>query len=393
VRVPGRGLYMRVPANASHIYFFGLQRRACPGCVCPVRHRHRRRLFAAETDRGRRRAIGNRPYSIRELEMCEDNFNEEKHRNIALNIFKQYNMNFHTAERAGGWTNAVWLNGDYALRLSKERGSDKIHRETERAKTFPSSVGYPKNIAVGISEGYEWSLSERIQGKVLSSVWDSFSWIEKTAAVKQIFNIMASVHSVAVKNVEHLTLKTAWYNAFDRNSSLAGIKRYVSKKLFTQKQGDVLHDILERFYRWNASVTPVLCHGDITTDNLLWHDGNVVSLLDFEHAVIAPCQLDIHSLVNLALIPYDEHTSKHVVLLNIEEQEIQNYVAEITPLFKPFLAKQSDKDLFVGYNVLFRQRFFEFWLKNPKGDIEQCDAYQMLLSISNGNNGYLSKLL
>ena len=99
--------------------------------------------------------------------------------NIAAKIFQQYGLRYETAERAGGWTNAVWLNGDFALRLSKEQSSDKIRREIERSKTFPLSVGYPKNIAVGVTDGHEWSLSKRIPGIVLSSVWDSFSWAEK----------------------------------------------------------------------------------------------------------------------------------------------------------------------------------------------------------------------
>ena len=309
------------------------------------------------------------------------------HDDIAADIFQQYGLEFATAERAGGWTNAVWLNGGVVLRLSNQEGSDRIRRETQRAKMLPASVGYPVNIATGVTDGYEWSLSKRIQGKVLSEVWGGLSWPEKSAAVKQILDIMNSVHSVDVGKVERLTLRRAWYSAFDRETSLADIDRYVTQKIFTSGQGRILRDILEQFYKWNNSVVPVLNHGDITMDNLLWHEGNVVSLLDFEHSVIAPCQLDIHSLVNLALIPYDE------ILLDEKEPETQQYVKEMVPLFKPFLSKQSDKELFMGYNVLFRQRFLEFWLENPEGEIERCDAYQKLLSLTDGNGGYLAGLL
>ena len=190
-----------------------------------------------------------------------------------------------------------------------------------------------------------------------------------------------------------MTKKTAWYNSFDKNSSLTDIERYVAQKLFTQEQGRILCDILNRFYEWNSCIAPVLCHGDITMDNLLWCDGNVVSLLDFEHSVIAPCQLDIHSIVNLALVPYDEATSTDIILITEEKQEIQKYITEVIPLFKPFLINQCDKDLFVGYNVLFRQRFFEFWLENPQGELAHCDAYQKLLSFCDGSFGYLLKLV
>lgn len=317
----------------------------------------------------------------------------DKCEKIADDIFRQHGLNFVTAERAGGWTNAVWLNGDIVLRLSKERESNRIRREIERSKKLPPSVGYPKNITVGVTDGYEWSLSERKQGVVLSGVWNGFSWSEKAAAVSQILDIMNAVHSVEVKAVEPLTLKTAWYNSFNEENSFADIDRYVTQKMFTAEQGRNLFDILERFYKLNDCTPPVLCHGDITMDNLLWHEGNIVSLLDFEHSVIAPRQLDVHSLVNLTFISYDEATSTDIVLFADDNQEIKNYVAGMIPLFKPFLSEQNDKDLFMGYNVLYRQRFLEFWLAEPEGAIDKCDAYQKLLSLSDGNGGYLSELI
>ena len=316
-----------------------------------------------------------------------------KHEKIASDIFQQYGLSFETAERAGGWTNAVWLNGAFALRVSLQKDNDIIRREVERTKILPPEIGYPKNIAIGVTDGYEWSFSERIQGEVLSKVWNTLSWAEKTSAVKQIINIMNKVHSVEVDKIEHVTLKKAWYNSFNKNDSLKDIESYIYQGIFTPKQGRTLQDILEKFYKWNTCTTTVLCHGDITTDNLLWHDGNIVSLLDFEHSVIAPRQLDIHSLVNLALIQYDESTSKDIILLIEREQEIQEYTAEMYSLFSPFLSTQGDKDLFIGYNILYRQCFLEFWLENPKGEIEQCDAYQKLISLSDGNFGYLSKFL
>jgi thiamine kinase-like enzyme len=170
------------------------------------------------------------------------------------------------------------------------------------------------------------------------------------------------------------------------------MERYVAQKIFTPKQGRNLCDILERFYK-NIGSAPVLCHGDITADNLLWHDGNIVSLLDFEHSAIAPKQLDVHSLVNLALLPYDEATGAEHILLTEKNPETRDFVTNMITLFKPYLSRQSERDLFMGYNVLFRQRFLEFWLSNPQGEIEHCDAYNKLTSLSNGNGGYLSQLL
>ena len=61
----------------------------------------------------------------------------EKDEKIASDIFKQFGLSFESAERAEGWTNSVWLNGDLVLRLSNVKDSDKIRYEIERSKMFP----------------------------------------------------------------------------------------------------------------------------------------------------------------------------------------------------------------------------------------------------------------
>jgi|GEM_PF-257724 len=280
---------------------------------------------------------------------------------LAHQILTQNSVDPTTAKRAGGWTNHVYLTPTHALRLSTTKNNTQLHREAARAKSLPPSVGYPKTIATGTTCGFEWTLSERIHGVPLSGVWDTLPPAARVKAVKQILAIATAVHSVPVGEIESITLRTAWYCTFDKAASLADFERYVALKLFTADEGVIFRGILERFYSQNQA-EPVLCHGDITTDNLLWHDGNVVSLLDFEHSVIAPRMLDIHSIINLALSPDDE----------------PGYAAEIKTLFAPYLSRRSDVDLFMGYRVLFRQRFFEFFLAEPKGDVQDCEAYRYL---------------
>jgi len=311
----------------------------------------------------------------------------EEHQKIASEIFEQHRLKFETAERAGGWTNAVWYNGDFVLRLSLMKDSDRIRREVELAGLLSQSVGYPTIIATGVMQGYEWSFSNRIPGKNLSDVWDNLGWQEKVKAVRQILDMMKAIHSVDVCKAEHLSLRRAWYNPFIKSESLADIERYVAQKIFTAQQGYVLYDIIENFYQCLEKFVPVLNHGDITTDNILWHEGEVVSLMDFEHSSISPPQLDLHSIINLALIPND------VILMAERNQETEQYIDDIIDMFRPMLTQKNDKDLLLGYAILFRQRFLEFWLDKPKGELHQVDAYQKILSLSDGNGGYLFELL
>jgi aminoglycoside phosphotransferase (APT) family kinase protein len=312
--------------------------------------------------------------------------NEEK---IASEIFQQYQMSFETATRAGGWTNAVWLNGDFALRLSFTQDSNRIRREVELAKMLPACVGYPANIATGVTQGHEWSLSKRILGVNLSEVWSRLTWPERTIAVRQIWETMHAVHTVDTVNAKELSSKKPWYCSFDADEALSHMENYVETGIFTPQQGSILSKMLRAFWNKLPAATLVLNHGDITMDNILWHNGEIVSLMDFEHSVIAPQQLDLNSFINLAF--FDEDGNAYADDNNAEE--FRQYRYEITNLLSPLLKQADCIDLLFGYAILFQQRFLDFWLENPEGTINQQRPYKNLVSLTDTNGSYLSQII
>ena len=179
-----------------------------------------------------------------------------------------------------------------------------------------------------------------------------------------------------MRSAEPLSMRQAWYNPFIREKSLADFRRYEAQGLFGAQEGRALRGVLERFYENLSSAVPVLNHGDITMDNLLWHGGSVVSLIDFETSVIAPPQLDLHSMANLAFF-----------------SEGMIYVEDTIELFRPLLSQKGEVDLLLGYAVLFRQRFLEFWLEKPKGKPGRQECYRKLVSLSDGKGGYLAEVI
>jgi len=166
------------------------------------------------------------------------------------------------------------------------------------------------------------------------------------------------------------------------------LEKYKDEKIFSAEQINVLYGILEVFWKNHNSVVPVLNHGDITTDNLLWSNGRVVSLMDFEHSVIAPSEIDLHSLINLAFFSEDGD-----FIIDSSIQESLQYKNDVIELLKPMLANSDSANLILGYAILFRMRFLEFWLENPEGKLEEQDAYIKLLSLAYGEGGYLSEIL
>lgn len=307
---------------------------------------------------------------------------------IAVQIFSKYGLNFKTAIRAGGWTNAVWLNGDLALRLSYKKDIDRIRREVRLSEYLPDAIGYPVNIAVGLTDGYEWSLSKRIYGKNLSEIWYTLDWKERTDTIKQILRRLELLHKVDISKIDNLSNKEAWYSSFNTQETYSCLERYKHQNIFSSEKIDVFYGILERFWEKHNSVTHVLNHGDITMDNLLWSNDRIVSLIDFEHSVIAPSELDLHSLINLAFL-----SNENDFLSDNKSQEHQQYKINVCKLLKPMLTNSYSKDLILGYAILFRMRFLEFWIQNPEGKLEKLDSYIKLLSIANGDGGYLSDII
>ena len=308
---------------------------------------------------------------------------------IASQVFQQYGLSFETATRAGGWTNAVWFNEDLVLRLSLTEGSNRIRREIQLSQRLPAIVGYPVNISTGVIEGHEWSISKRIKGINLSEAWPNLTWAERTHTVKHIWGIMQGVHTVDVEKVKELSSKNPWYSSLDADEILSQFKYYVEKGIFTPEQGAVLLDMLKSFWNKLSTATVVLNHGDITMDNILWNEGNVVSLMDFEHSVIAPMGIDLNSFINLAF--FQEEGSTLIDENNAEE--FQKYKFEITKLLSPILQQPDSIDLLFGYAILFNQRFLEFFLADPEGKLEELDPYNKLLSLANGKGGYLSGII
>lgn len=307
---------------------------------------------------------------------------------IAIKIFNKYGLDFKAAKRAGGWTNSVWVNGDLALRLSLKKDSDRIRREVELAQYFPDEIGYPVNVELGFTDGFEWSLSKRIYANNLSEAWTSLDWNTRIETIKQLLSIIKSLHTVDVVKIESLSNKTPWYSSLNPEETYLSLKRFKDEKIISSEQLDVLHGSLEGFWQKYNSTIHILNHGDITMDNLLWSNGKIVSLMDFEHSVIGPLEFDLHSIINLALF-YDEYASKD----EFNTIEYRQYKERIIELLKPLVSNSYSSELILGYAILYRMKFIEFWLNDKDEKLEDLDAYIKLCSLADGNGGYLSEII
>jgi len=310
---------------------------------------------------------------------------------IAENIFNRYGVDFAAANRAGGGTNATWLAGGLALRLAVERGRVSIRREAQLAALFPPEVGYPPVLETGETDGYEWSLSKEIPGRNLGEIWPALDWDQRILALRQLWKKVEAVHSVEVAAASRLARKRSLFYAANAQEARAGLTRLLNQKLLSTRQVDILAESLDRFWQALTTATLVLNHGDFTIENALWYEGRVVSLMDFEYAMVAPDELDLNELVKSAFAP----ASVIDPLPDPGKVGLERMRQVVMELAMPMLFHPGSKDLLMGYAILLEIWNQEDRLAYPpeESDVDQEPINQILGSLADGKGGYLAPIL
>lgn len=309
----------------------------------------------------------------------------------AASIFARRGIDFGAARRAGGWTNATWLAGGFALRLAVQPGQDKIRREAQLASLLPPEVGYPPVVETGVTDGYEWSLSREIPGKNLGEAWRELDWDTRTSALRQLWRKVQAVHNVDITAAAGLARERAWFNATSAEEAAACATRLAQRGILTSHQVGALGEALARFWKALPAAKRVLNHGDLTVENALWHEGQVVSLMDFEYAVIAPAELDLNELVKCAFAPGAENDAAP----NSSAPGLQQLRQAVIELAQPVIAHPGGAELLMGYATLLELWMLEDWLAHPEGEgpLEQWQPLRMLVSLADGRGGYLAPVL
>lgn len=313
---------------------------------------------------------------------------EQAHRlqSIAAGIFARHGIDFSTARRGGGWSNATWIAGGLVLRLSTQPDNENLTREAKIAALLPPEVGYPRRIETGVSEGHAWMLVEELPGQCLGAAWEGLDWNARVEAVRGLWQKAQAVHTVSAESAAGVARTRAWFNSCDPAEADESLRRLVGQGHFTYHQGAMLRRYLADFWRALPGSQHVLVHGDLTFDNAMWHQGRVSALLDFEFALTAPVELDLNTLLCQVLDPdgmppyKDEEAAGH--------DKLRSAAVEMA---RKAIDHPGGKELLLGYAVLLDLWRFELYLAHPEGEgpVETWDNYRRLRSLASGGGGWL----
>lgn len=314
---------------------------------------------------------------------------------IAASVFTRHGADPATARRAGGWSNLTWLAAGLAIRIAADPGSEDLLREARLATLLPPEVGYPRVVESGVADGQAWMLAQEAPGVNLGlSAWPGLSWEQRTGALLELWQRAEAAHSTRGAETGRHARPTSPFYAPTPASAEAQLFPLEERGVLTPTQCATLRGALDRFWRALPLGHAVLNHGDLSTENALWHDDHVTCLLDFEFAVIAPVELDVSEMVDKLWGPCEEPED----LADASIVGRRHLRASVTHAVLPTLRDVGAADRLVGYTILRQLWSMNGWLAHWTDwdlgeDWTAWKHHRALTSLASDHGGYLAPVL
>ncbi len=228
-------------------------------------------------------------------------------------VLEAHGVRAESLVASSGWSNRVWLTHTHVVRLSSGRFRDAFAHEAAVARLLPQAVPHAQVLAYGQVGRQEWVIQERIAGCPLVEVWPRLSRDERQTAVAQLGVVLRALHAVPLPT----EFGNPWLTAALAPGGQPKDAYHASPECYEVLLAAASHVpgidhgllaaarafIVERLPTFTAD-SPVLVHSDVHFSNLLWADGQITALLDFEGSRPAARDLELDTLLRLAREPH-----------------------------------------------------------------------------------------
>ena len=214
---------------------------------------------------------------------------------------------------AGSWSNVVWLAPKHIVRISSGRFSHSFAHEIATLQLLPATIPHAEVCAYGRVGQHEWMVQKRIAGQTLFEVWPELSLTTQRAAIVQLGAILRTLHAVRLPT----GFANPWASAAlspggqPQNAYHPPPAQYPILINAALRIPGVDHAIIHAAGNFIETRLPafqgdtiVLVHNDIHFANIMWSDGAITALLDFEGAKPAPADQELDTLLRFAREPW-----------------------------------------------------------------------------------------
>ena len=205
---------------------------------------------------------------------------------------------FHT-----GVANHVYLvNQRFVIRIGTADDGPSFPKSVAILKAIDGHVKAPAIIYDDISCSrvpFNVMIYTFIPGVAICNLWNDMSASERHHYVLGIGHELQSLHRFPFLQIDHFQEQEDWANRF-----IGDLEHYFelayNKKAFSPTRLAVMH---RKFEACVDSVfraaPPAIVHNDINWSNVIVKDGDLVALLDFDDAKIAPPEDDYWALIRM----------------------------------------------------------------------------------------------
>jgi len=201
--------------------------------------------------------------------------------------------------RVHSYANEVWVGDDVVVRIAHlglvggELG--RLGREAAIVARLPREARYPEIVAVGRDDAQAWMITRRVPGVQLARAWPALTTAERERATRELAAALAAVHATPCDGIAD-DIRPPHTLALAPLLELCG-------KLPDRGLAEAVAQFVRA--RWGAfdDADRGLVHGDPHLENVLWHDGHISALLDFEWSRPSWIHCDLEILLAVARDP------------------------------------------------------------------------------------------
>jgi Ser/Thr protein kinase RdoA (MazF antagonist) len=212
---------------------------------------------------------------------------------------------------SGGQVNQVFLlNDQVVLRIgSREDAFERLRCETELLQQLVGLVPVAAVLAFGQQDGQVYQLQEYVRGEKLYLIWDQLSpgtqdrLVAEFAGIRQALATLrfADFGRVSQPALRHHTWETYICTLFEQTLAEINERQIHLVPGFVQ----LARDYFDQYRHTLSSGVSTLVHGDLWLGNILVDQGRIAALIDFEFALHAPPDYELHILEDFCLYPND----------------------------------------------------------------------------------------
>ncbi len=254
---------------------------------------------------------------------------------IVVQLWKEYfgTEPEHVKRCAVGQANYVYIveckQQRFTIRCSTEKGA---YKQTiywlERLRNI--HVPVPGVIAHGEYQGYSYLILSYLEGQDLGLVYPNLTKEEKRTIAKEIVAIQNRVATLQLENVDE---DWSW-ESFIQYMLQRAKERITTNGYFDPEKVEQLKEQAVKLKTYFSNVQPIAYLDDISTKNLLIHNGRISGIIDIDWMGIGD-QLTFVAMTNVALLNMDCDT------------DYVNYILE------EMQVNETEKQAFLFYSLLY----------------------------------------